>query len=368
MLNKNYSHILVVTLFVLFAVSSFSFPKDNKPKNIILLIGDGMGLTTVSTSILSDPESVFRKFRFIGLSVTCSADNLITDSAAGATALSAGERTNNHYVGVDPQSKVLQNIFENAKKRNYSTGIVATSSITHATPAAFYAHIPERSSEFKIAEQFLDSGIDVAIGGGRTFFLPENKSGSRQDDLDLIQSLDSKDYACFNNIEDLRKYNGNEKVIGLLEDASLKEASSRNYSLGDLTNIAINRLSKNEKGFILMVEGSQIDWGAHDNKAEKVHSELSDFTKAIKAALDFADKDGNTLVIVTADHETGGVAITGGEVNKDTKLSFASKGHTAACVGIFSYGPSAEMFQGVLENKQIGKNLFYLINSETSSK
>lgn len=360
-LKKNYTSILAILLSISFYQPLLS--QENKPKNIILLIGDGMGISAVSTSILNDSSSAFKKFRFVGLSITCSADKLITDSAAGATALSTGERTNNHYIGVAADSTVLENVFERAKKQKYATGIVSTSSITHATPAGFYAHVTDRSKEFLIAEQFQKSEIDVAIGGGRNFFLPENKNGQRKDNLDLIQALDSKDYSYFTKIEDLSNYSGSDKILGLLEDASIKNAGERNYSLGDLTKIAINNLSKNDNGFVLMVEGSQIDWGAHDNNAKKVLAEMDDFSKAINAALEFAKNNGNTLVVVTADHETGGTSIIGGNFNKVTELGFVSKGHTGTLVGIFSYGPGAEMFQGVLENRQIGKNLFQLLNS-----
>jgi len=354
----------LLVLALLFHVSFVKAvsPQEKKPKNIILLIGDGMGLSAVSTSILTDSTSSFRKFRFIGLSITCSADNLITDSAAGATALSTGHKTNNHYIGVTPDTSRLVNIFELAEKYKYSTGIVSTSSITHATPAGFYAHVAERSEEFKIAEQFLESGIDIAIGGGRHFFLPESKNGKRKDNQDLIQSLDQKGYSYFTKVDDLNNYKGSEQVIALLEDVSLSDAGKRNYSLGDLTTVAINHLSKNETGFVLMVEGSQIDWGEHENNAAKALNEVSDFNEAIHAALDFAEKDGNTLVVVTADHETGGTSIIGGTRNKEVSLGFASKGHTAACVGIFAYGPGAELFQGVMENTQIGKNLIHFFD------
>lgn len=360
------------TLFNSFAVSvivalcffqSLS-AKQDKPKNIILLIGDGMGISAVSTSILTDSSSAFRKFKFVGLSITCSADALITDSAAGATALSTGEKTNNHFIGMSPDKQPLNNIFEEGKKKHYSTGVISTSSITHATPASFFAHVPDRSDEVTIAEQFFESELDIAIGGGRHFFLPESNNGKRKDNIDLTEKFESEGYAYLTTIEDLQNYTGSEKIIALLEDVSLNSATKRTYTLGDLTKAGIDRLSKNEKGFMLMVEGSQIDWGEHENNEKYALAEMADFNKAVGAALDFAEQDGNTLVVVTADHETGGTSIVGGIRDKEVSLGFASKGHTAACVGIFAYGPGAEMFQGVMENNQIGKNLFKIIKGD----
>lgn len=349
----------VVLVYLLsFVVSSFS-QDSQKPKNIILLIGDGMGTNYVSAAVLNLPNSPFRRFTNIGFSITCSADKLITDSAAGATALSTGFGTKNHYVGVDTLGNPVTNIFEEAERLNLSTGLVATSTVTHATPAAFVAHVISRNEETKIANQFTEMDIDVVIGGGAKYFQQYDsvRACNHFDELKL------KGYDIYDSIHDLQQSEPENKFYALLELESLKKASERNYTLTELTEKAIQHLSKNENGFVLMVEGSQIDWAGHDNNQQSLMTELNDFCGAIDAALDFAEDDENTLVIVTADHETGGMAITSGKVDgSEITLKFTTTGHTAAMVGVFTKGPGAELFNGIYNNYMIGRKLIKLVN------
>lgn len=356
MKKLNYYLTLFLVLIIL-SVPSFS-QEGKKPKNIIILIGDGMGTNTVSTLLLSDKDNAFRRFTSVGFSVTCSADNLITDSAAGATALSTGYRTNNHFIGVNPEGKPLRNIMEAAKDNGKSAGVVATSSVTHATPAGFVTHVSDRQKERSIAYQLVDSNIDIAIGGGLGFFAPQNDS----DKTDLTVKLKEKGYKVYTDLASLKAHKGNERYYAMLEKVSLKPAGERDYSLGDLTRSALASLSSNKNGFVLMVEGSQIDWGAHSNNQKQLLGELKDFNTAVHAALDFAEKDGNTLVVVTADHETGGVTITAGKPDaSEFTLNFGSKGHTAAAVGVFAKGPGEEYFRGIFNNYEIGRKLFFFV-------
>jgi alkaline phosphatase len=333
------------------------------PKNIIILIGDGMGINYVSAAILSLDDHPFKEFTTTGFSITCSADKLITDSAAGATAISTGYRTKNHYVGVDTLGNPKLNLFEIAEQLGYSTGIVVTSTVTHATPASFIAHIISRKEETEIASQFTMHDIDVVIGGGSKYF-SETDSISH---LSFFDKLKDQGYDFFVNADELFSSEPEKKFYALLEEGALNKAAERDYSLADLTSKAINLLSKNDNGFILLIEGSQIDWGGHDNDQPYIISELNDFCGAISASINFAKEDGNTLVLVTADHETGGMSINEGKPGgAEMRLNFTTKGHTAEMVGIFTMGPGEYLFQGILDNYMIGRKLIQLLNPEFS--
>ncbi len=347
-------------LAVLFLFSSVYSQSQNKPKNIIFLIGDGMGIGQVSLSIYNDTvNNPFKKFKTIGFSVTASASDLITDSGAGATAFAIGEKSHNHAISVDKNDVAKESIFERLKKKGYSTGVVATSSLTDATPACFVTHVPERSHEFEIAKQFSESTVDIAIGGGLTFFADSAHDGERAKGDNLLTTIQNNGYDVFTDYEDLAASDMSKKTFAILDYKGLPKAPQRDYALGDLTEKALQYLSKDKDGFMLMVEGSQIDWGGHAKDNDYVAGEMTDFLTAINKALEFAEKDGNTLVVVTADHETGGAAITEGK-RGSAKLNFIWGSHTANMVGIFAYGPGAELFSGIIENNQIGQNFIEL--------
>ena len=346
-----------------FIVFNFGAGAADKPKNVIILIGDGMGINYISTSLLSDPLSPFYSFKTIGFSITKSANRLVTDSAAGATAIATGYRTNNKMDAVTPDEKPVHTIFEFVRNLGLSTGVVVTSDVTDATPSCFIAHDKSRYEKDKIAYQFTQSGTDVVIGGGLDFFLPENDGGKRKDGNNLIEKLKSESYQFYNNFDDLQKDNPKKKFYALFSPVGLPKTSERNYSLGQLTNIALKNLSQDPDGFVLMVEGSQIDWAGHDDNADYLLNEVKDFTTAVKAALDFAKADGNTLIIITADHETGGMAITGGNLDgSDLQIKFVSKDHTAGVVAVLAKGPGEENFSGIYGNYEIGRKLFHLFD------
>ena len=317
-------------------------------KNIILLIGDGMGSSHVFAGITANKgDTYFQQFNNNGFSRTASANKYKTDSAAGGTAISTGEKTNNGSVGVDANNKPVETILEIADKNGKATGMVTTSSITHATPAAFIAHQPKRNMYEEIALDFFNTDIDVFIGGGKDNF---NK---RKDGLNLLDSLRIKGYTVLDSETDIKEFNGN-KLAGFIADGHPKGISERGDVLVSSTKKAIEILSKNESGFFLMVEGSQIDWAAHGNKAGELLNEIADFDKAIGEALKFAEKDGNTLVIVTADHETGGFIVKdGSDKLGEVEGVFVSKSHTATMVPVFTYGPGADKFRGIYQNTRI---------------
>ncbi len=354
--------ILLRYLVVLFLVLQFSAFTQNQSKNIIFLIGDGMGVNYVAASFFDDESNPYREIKSIGLANTASLDRLITDSGAGATVLATGYRTINRYISVDSAGKPLKTLLQIAKEKGKSTGIVVTSSVTHATPAAFYAHIDDRGREIDIAYQLSTAELDVIIGGGTQFFIPDLLGGSRKDDINIIEKMKNYGYRFLNDFH-YDKFSESEKVLCLMEKNGLKPAAERKHSLGEFTAAAIENLKSNPNGFVLMIEGSQIDWAGHDNNQEYLLSEMRDFNTAILSAINFAKEDKNTLVVITADHETGGMAILNGNVDgSNLKLGFVSKGHTGGFVPVFAYGPSETLFTGILENYEIGRKLILLID------
>jgi alkaline phosphatase len=349
--------------FLLFVPSLLFAQETERPKNIIILIGDGMGLNYVSAHVLKSDNSPFKKFSTIGLSITKSIDDLITDSAAAATAIATGYRTKNRYLSVDTSYNKLYTIFEHAEKLGLSTGVVVTDEIVGATPAAFVTHHYSRSEKREIAKQFLDIDLDVVIGGGAKYFLPEDSFHSDGSEIDLTDKLKSNGYNLYYDFEGLSESINSEKVFALLADGGLPKAEKRDYSLGELTTIALEHLADNDKGFLLMIEGSQIDWAGHDKDPDYLLSEMDDFSTALNVALDFAEEEGNTIVVVTSDHETGGMAITQGSYDgASLRIEFINSYHTAGFVGVFAYGPGEKIFGGIYDNYFIGRKLFHLLD------
>lgn len=353
----------LLLLAVFFSFSSFVIvnPADNgkKPVNVILLVGDGMGLSQVSYALMMANERMaFERFKTLGLSKTSSADHKITDSAAGATAFSCGTKTYNGAIGVDVNKMPMSTILEMAEAKGFATGMVATCAITHATPASFIAHQPSREMYEEIAADFLKTDIDLFIGGGYDNF------AKRKDSVNLISQLMKKNYKVIQSEQELYMYTGDQKLAALIAPKHMsKMQEGRGNYLANATQLAINRLAKNKTGFFLMVEGSQIDWGGHANDAEYIRQEVMDFDKAIAKALDFAEKDGNTLVIVTADHETGGFALSGNEDDKSQNViepKFITKNHTGTMVPVYAFGPGSEKLGGIYENTWI-----YMVMKQT---
>lgn len=343
--------LICLSLVMLLICSSYILREKKKegPKNIILLIGDGMGLSQISYGIISAKNRMhFERFQHIGLIKTSATDNKITDSAAGATAFACGKKTYNGAIGVDEKKKPLKTILELAEERHLATGLIATSSITHATPAAFIAHQPNREMHKEIARDFLRTDIDVFIGGGLEYFM------GRENGKTYAEMLKDKGYCLVTERSELNKPRC-DKLAALLSYKHMpKMEDGRGDFLSDAWKTASGILSKNENGFFLMIEGSQIDWGGHDNNAAYVLKELEDFDAVLGKVLDFAEKDGNTLVIVTADHETGGFSLSGNEDKYvDVLPSFNTTSHTATMVPVFAYGPGAEAFSGIYENSEL---------------
>ena len=322
-----------------------------------------MGLNYVSADVLKNQNSSFKKLSTVGLVITKSIDDLITDSAAAATAIATGYRTKNRYIAMDTSYNNLYTIFEHAEKLGLSTGVVVTDAVVGATPAAFITHHYSRSEKREIAKQFLDIDLDVVIGGGAKYFLLADSRHSDEQKVSLADELKSNGYNLCFDFKELSESTTSDKVFALLADDGLPKADKRDYSLAELTSLALNNLSTNEKGFLLLVEGAQIDWAGHDEDVDYLLSEMDDFSGALKVALEFAEKDGNTLVLVTSDHETGGMAVTQGSFDGESlEIEFINSDHTAGFVGVYAYGPGEKLFGGIYDNHLIGRKIFYLLD------
>jgi alkaline phosphatase len=367
---------LTISILILCSCKTTDVIKETKndiPKNVILLIGDGTGLSQVSSAFyFKDTAPNYGRFKHIGLIKTSSSRQDITDSAAGATAFASGVKTYNGAIGVADDSTAVATIVEIVSPLNIKTGVISTSSITHATPAAFFAHALSRGFLEEIAADMVMSDIDFIAGGGIENF---NK---RKDGKNLLADLANKNFkidtTSLGSIADIQAQS---KVAYLLAGNHLPPtAKGRGDFLPNATDLGIQFLNKNNSNFFLMVEGSQVDWGGHENNSDYLVSELIDFDNAIGKALDFAIRDGNTLVIVTADHETGGFTLasttkkrpngtTYSDYNEITG-TFSTGGHSATLIPVFAYGPGAEEFSGVYENNEIFHKILKVTNWKTN--
>lgn len=332
--------------------SSSSDP-GRKPKNIILLIGDGMGLAQVSAGQYAHQKALnLDKFPVTGLSRTQSAKHLITDSAAGATAFSCGCKTINTYIGVDAKQKPCKTILEQARDKGLAVGLVAACSITHATPASFIAHVNDRAETEQIAQFFVDTQADLLIGGGMKYF-----NQRKTDQRNLVTEMTQKGTVISDfsrqPLSDIQPDPTYPFAWFSAEGEPPAASKGRDY-LPVAARLAPAFLKqRSEKGFFLMLEGSQIDWACHDKNGPREISEMLDFDQAIGAILDFAAQDGETLVIVTADHETGGMTLEQGASSDSIAINFNTNYHTASMVPVYAYGPGAELFNGMYENTEI---------------
>lgn len=329
-------------------------------KNIIFLIGDGTGLAQISSGQIglvgADGLLHMQTMPVTGFVKTHSSDNLITDSASGATAYSCGLKTYNGAIGVNPEGKACKTILEMAEEKGISTGMISTSSITHATPASFAAHVERRSMQEEIAFDFLDSGVDVFLGGGVKWFSEDERS----DSLDLMGEFEKAGYEILLDDEALHNSNSN-KILGLFAEDGL-ERNEGEPSTSAMTEKALNILSQNKDGFFLMVEGSQIDWAGHNNDTEYLLREMQDYDDAVKSILDFAVEDGETLVVLTADHETGGMTMQRQQENgKELEIYWTTGSHTGIPVPLMAYGPQALEFMGWRDNIYVGIKLAELM-------
>lgn len=323
---------------------------DKPVKNVILLIGDGMGLAQATAGMYANHNALtITNLKNIGLVKTFSLSDFITDSAASGTAYATGKKTKNGCLGVDSLGNKFPNMTEILSPLGYATGIVTTDKITGATPSAFYAHQIKRNMTKEILEDLVDTKALFVAGSSVKVF--------EKDGTGKLDDLKKKNFKVLHDYKKLASSMKADKIALICEDknaAFISEGRDPNY-LKETTKEAIKFLSsKSDKGFFLMVEGAQIDWGSHNNAIENVVREVLDFDKAVEEALRFADKNGETLVIITADHETGGMALREGNIEKGKiKARFATGGHSPIMVPVYAYGPQAQNLRGVQDNTEI---------------
>ncbi len=346
---------------VLLSLFLFSCGNEEEqiPHNIIYLIGDGMSYAQVTAAEYEFGSLNMTSTPYSGSIFTHSADARVTDSAASGTALSSGYKTNNGMLAMLPDGTPLQTIAHYASEIGKSTALMATCRITHATPASFAVHHEARGDEFIIAEKFVDSGIDMLLGAGWRYFLPEAEGGERPDDRNLIAEMEEMGYLYIDDENELHQMEGQDQVIAFLEANNLQRYPQRGDQVNRLTQAALDQLSRNPEGFFMMIEGAMIDWGGHANDPEYMLNEMKDFDNVIGDVLEFAEADGNTLVVITADHETGGLTLTSGSEGS-FEYSWSTGGHSGVQVPVYSYGPSADLFSGTYDNTEVARKMFGL--------
>ena len=358
---------VMITLFCIFFLAGCKTPEPelarrpfnptDRPKNIVLMIGDGMGLSQISAALYTNNNQLnIEQFPVVGFHKSHSFDNLVTDSAAGATAFACGVKTYNNAIGVDADTVACKSILEEAEENAMATGLLSTSTIVHATPASFIAHQKLRVMYEDIASDFLKTDIDLIIGGGKRYF-----DRREFDDRDLYRELEDKGYIVSDySKKDLNRitFSPNQKYAYFTADKQPIPVTAGRRYLPIASKMAVNYLQgRSNKGFFLMIEGAQIDWAGHANDGKLMIKETLDFDQTIGEILAFAKKKGDTLVIITADHETGGLALNPGSKFGKITPAFTTNGHTASLIPVFAYGPSAHLFSGIYDNTEIHKKM-----------
>lgn len=331
-----------------YKVEKLKAPKGKKVKNVILMIGDGMSLMDVYAAWVCNRGRLWLdNAQYIGLSATHCTDKLITDSGAGGTALATGHKTKYHAVGVDPEGKPLTTIIDLAKRKDKDAGIAVTCRLWDATPADFCCHNINRDNEQEIVADYPTSGVDFAFGGGAKYFT------NRKDGRNIFEELKNQGYYIAGTWEELEKRESG-KVFCVPYEVDTPLPDERGDLLARATMKGISLMNQNKNGFFMMVEGSQLDDYGHFNQLDMLMKELHDFDRTIGEVMKWAAKDGETLVVVTADHETGGLTLHGGDLATGRiEAKFASTGHTGVMVPVYAFGPGAEEFTGFMDNTEI---------------
>lgn len=349
----NMRRVLITLLcaVALFSIADATAKEKREPiRNVIFMIGDGMGLAQATMVMIENgyEATAFDRAENVALIKTYSSNNRVTDSAASGTALASGKKTNNKMIGLTPELDTCYSIAYKAKAKGMSTGLVVACEVQHATPAAFYAHAKDRNDKKTITKQLANNNyLDLVVGGGLKSFETESMSEvAKSNGFNLVKSFDELKSAP------------DGRTLGLFTAGHIEAISKRGDYLPEATAEALRRLSSNKKGFFLMVEGSQIDWACHSNNAQRCLAETKDFCKSIEVAMDFADKNPGTLIVITADHETGGLSAVSGDEDftksdSGVEYKFSTKGHSGILVPAYMYGTGANQINGVLDNTEL---------------
>ena len=322
---------------------------DAEVRNIIFMIGDGMGLEQVSCAwTLNRGKLNLDNMPFTGLSRTWSTSDLITDSAAGGTALACGQKTANSKVGQDPHGEPMYSVLVDAQKAGKKTGVVTTCHLADATPADFCCHSFDRYYYDEIIAGYRTSGVDYIAGGGLDYF-----TVNRKDDRDIAAEMVSDGYTLARTAEELA--DAKLPVLGLLAGDNLPVAQERGDLCRKMGSRGIELLSDaaGDNGFVMMIEGSCIDDWLHANRIDLAMEELFDFDRTLGDVLQWAAADGHTLVVVTADHATGALTLQDGSIAEGTVgVEFGNDSHNGIAVPVYAWGPGSQCFTGIKENAE----------------
>lgn len=373
--RRNLLSILCLLLLLCGGTAQAQAPEGEQPhvktapegevRNLIFLVGDGMGLAQVSMWRIEQADAgptSFDRAHNVALIATHSANNRVTDSAAAGTALACGCKTDNGVLGLTPEGEPVESMIERAQRAGRPTGEVVTCALQHATPAAFYAHVADRDDPEAITAWLVRSGVDLLFGGGAQYVTAAQREQLQRAGYGLVTTLDE--------VERCRTA----KLLGLFAGEHLPSAlDGRGDYLPRATRLALDRLAaeaqRRHVGFVLLVEGSQIDWAGHANDAEALSAEMADFDRTVAVAMDFADTHPGTLVVVTADHETGGLSIPSQEADfkrseSGLRYAFSTEGHSGTLVPVYLYGTGAERVNGVMDNTALSHALMHLLRLE----
>ncbi len=331
--------------------------QGKKIKNVILMIGDGMSLMHVYSAWTANRGKLFlESSQAVGLSATYCADRLITDSGAAGTAMATGQKTNYHSVGVDTLGRPLPSLINFAADQGKSTGVVVTCRLWDATPADFCCHNKDRDKEEEIVADYVNAPLDYVFGGGARLF------EQRADGRNLFKELADKGFQIPRSWDELSQIHQG-KVFAVPYQVDTPLPAERGDLLARASLKGIELLNKNDKGFFMMIEGSQIDDYGHSNQLDLLMQEVHDFDRTIGAVYNWAANDGETLVVVTADHETGGLTLVNGDLKKgEIVCSFSTDEHSGVMVPVYAFGPGSEQFTGIYDNTDIFKKIKKLLN------
>lgn len=331
--------------------------KNTKVRNVILLIGDGMGVGAVNSAMYANGGSLtMTNLRTYGYVRTQSANNFTTDSAASGTAYATGSKTNNGYLGMGPDLQKLENLPEKLAPLGFACGVVSTDDLNGATPAAFFAHQAARGATAEIWGDLASCFLTFASAGTSKVY--------ESLELKTQEAIASEFTVVYSPDEDAVA--GSKRLLYLPETVK----ADRGDYLPSTTRMAIEYLSaRSKKGFFLMVEGARIDKEEHGNNYKGMVLETLDFDKAVEEAIRFAEKDGHTLVIISADHETGAVTLANGNPEDGyVQGVFASKGHSPIMVPLFAYGPRSGEFTGCQENSDVSNKIYAILAGKKAGK
>ncbi len=344
-----------------YKVEKVNAPRGKKVKNVILMIGDGMSLMHIQAAWTCNRGHLWlENAQFTGLSKTPATNRLITDSGSGGTSLATGYKTRYHAVGVDEDGNKLKSLVDYAKEAGKSAGVAVTCRLWDATPCDFLSHNIDRDNEQELIAEMANSPVDYVFGGGAKFFT------NRKDGRNIFKELEKKGYKVFTSRKDLEtisKEKGNSKVYCVPFEVDTPLPDERGDLLARASIAGMNLLDQNKNGFFMMVEGSQLDDYGHFNQLDMLMKETLDFDQTFGSIIKWAAEDGETLVVVTADHETGGMTVLGGDYKEGrVEVNFSTKNHSGTMVPVYAFGPGSENFSGFMDNTDICWKIKALMN------